>query len=352
MRLTAPSLDLLWTAFAAVGVAVLAMLAAMILVRLFSPFQEARREARRLRLVGLFLKPAPTPAEEAAVRRAPAALVASVCIELLEMVRGGQKRAICAAGGRYGVPERLRRQLRMRSWGKRLAAAEALANFDGDENAAALATALDDRWPAVRLAAAISLASNGRAPPLDELVAKLGLGTEESSRFILRLFKEGAARDPQEVEALLDNDAVPPAVKTDAADALAAQGGYESVDAIAALVLDADAPEEVDTVPGLVRILGDLAHPSAAEAVSHALDSDLWQVRAAAAEAAGKIRLSDRVDRLSDLVGDGHWLVRFQASEALIRLGDAGDVALRRLAGTTRGPQREAAQIALGRQPA
>ena len=318
----------------------------MVLRRLISPFQEARREALRLQLVKIFLNPDLPAIELERLRSAPSSLVALVCAELLELVRGAEKQTIVAAGIRFGVPETLHQRLCSRSLGKRLAAAEALGEFNDDTTAERLHAALDDPAPAVRLAAAISLVMNGRAPPLQVLIERLSLGTKESSRFIVKLFRERAESDPSEVEALLSRDDLPLAVKVDAAEALAAQGSYDAVGPIASLVLDSD-HEEADALPDLLRALGELAHPGAAGAIEHGLASDIWQIRAAAADAAGKTMLTSSIDRLAQLVHDKHWLVRFRSSEALARLGRSGHQALRGVARSTRGSPREAALIAL-----
>lgn len=343
-----PALLLLWQLSAILVVTIVLMLIALVLFRLLGPLREAGREARRLQLVMLLSKVEWTAADQARLSRAPPGLVADVCIELLQMVRGDQKDRIVDAGRRAGVVEILCERLKSWSHGVRLGAAEALGDFVDDPVADALGAALEDPVPTVRLAAAISLTGVGRAPPLRMLIDKLELGTAECSRFILKLFRDRAAAGPDEVKALLADEGVSDTVKGYAAEALAAAGDHAAVAAIASLVLDGETDRS--TMAGYVQVLGELAHPDAADAIEYALRSDHWQVRASAADAAGKIRLSSSIDTLTALLADSHWLVRLRASEALGKLGAAGRSALTDTSRTAHGPAREAAAIELAQR--
>lgn len=343
-----PSVALLWLLSAVMAVAIVAVLVALLLLRGLGPSRESRSEARRLRLVVLLSKAKWDKRDEVRLRDAPPALVADVCIELLNMVRGDEKARLVEAGRRAGVADVLGERLKSWSHGVRLGAAGALGDFVDNDVAGRLREALDDAVPAVRLAAAISLASAGRAPPLRLLIEKLELGTAECSRFILRLFRDRAAADPAEVIALLTGENVSTSAKAYAAEALGAEGNYEAVPVISALALDERTDPE--DVVGYVQVLGELAHPGAATAIERSLRSPHWRVRAAAADAAGKIRLSATVDVLADLLDDPHWLVRLQAGEALGKLGAAGDETLRAVSRGEGGPAQEAARMELVQQ--
>lgn len=345
-----PALRLLWNLSAILLVTIAFMLIALVLIRLLGPLREAGREARRLQLVVLLSKAEWTAGDRARLSTAPPSLVADVCVELLQMVRGDEKDRIVDAGRRAGVVEILCERLGSWSHGVRLGAAEALGDFAGDSVAEALGAALEDPIPTVRLAAAISLTGIGHPTPLRTLIDKLELGTAECSRFILKLFRDRAAADPAEVKALLADDDVSDTAKAYAAQALAAAGDYEAVSAIAALVLDS--ATDRSSVASYVEVLGDLAHPDATAAIEHALHSEHWQVRAAAAAAAGKIRMSSSIGTLTALLADGHWLVRRHAGEALGKLGAAGERALTNVSRTARGPAREAAAIELAQRTA
>ncbi len=345
-----PSLGLIWLIAVVIAAIVALLLTGMLVLRLWRPLREMNRDARRRQLVALLTQPTLAARDEARIGKAPRALVADVCIELLQMVRGEEKARIVEAGRRAGVVDTLHARLRSLSPGVRLAAAEALGDFVDDEVAGWLDTALDDATSPVRLAAAIALAGADRAPPLRRLVDRLELGSADSSRLIIRLFADRAAAHPEEVAALLTDAAVPDLAKTYAAEALAAQGNYDAVPAIVDLVRDPETSAVL--LPGYLAVLGRLAHPAATPAVEHGLNHDDWQVRAAAAEAAGRVRMTASVARLEALLGDEHWLVRRQAGEALAALGRAGEEALERAAVIAEGPAREAATIELAQRPA
>lgn len=343
-----PDLDLLWLLTGILTVVVLLLLLALLLLRIILPRREARSEVQRLELATLLTKSSPVAADTVRLSSIPPDLVADVSLELMQMVRGDEKVRIVEAARRSGVVEVLLDRLTSWSPGIRLGAAEALGDFVDDNVDEQLRAALDDPIATVRLAAAISLASADRAPPLRLLIDKLELGTAECSRFILRLFRDRVIANPEEVAALLEEEGISGTAKRYAAEALAAEADYASVAAIAALVLDADTdPLEV---LGYVAALGELAHPGATEAVEHALCDDDWEVRAAAASAAGKIRLLGSVERLTGLLADPHWLVRLSASEALGKLGERGTNALIQVAATASGAAREAATIELAQR--
>ncbi|QYU69621.1 HEAT repeat domain-containing protein [Leptolyngbya sp. 15MV] len=97
--------------------------------------------------------------------------------------------------------------------------------------------------------------------------------------------------------------------------------------------------------PRLVAALGRTRHPATLAVIRTALGSDMAQVRAAAAEAAGKAELVDLAPDLAALLADPEWMVRLRAAEALLALGkrgvdqlreasDAGDPVARRAART------------------
>jgi HEAT repeat protein len=81
--------------------------------------------------------------------------------------------------------------------------------------------------------------------------------------------------------------------------------------------------------------------------VKSGLGHSSWQVRAAAAEAAGRIGLLSLALLLRALLGDTQWLVRYRAGEALARLGTIGAALLRETATCAQEPARTAAALTL-----
>lgn len=244
-----------------------------------------------------------------------------------------------------GVVDQLRYRLDSPSPRLRLEAVEALADFADPKSLQRLEATLDDSNADVRLAAALSLAAAGAAPPARELVAKLRIGTHEKSKLVVSLFKELAKSRPGEIKELILAPGYPPAVKAAAIEALAASGDYSLVSIISHLVLEAS-PED-EALPHYLRALGALGHPAAAEAVKHGLDSPKWEARAAAAEAAGQISLLQLAERLAQLLGDPNWWVRFRAGEALTRMGAKGLEMLKKIAAGGEGLARDTARLTL-----
>lgn len=336
----------LWLVSLALSGIAIAIMIGLILARAVNGRRGRRREVERKRLIPMLLTSGPG-AESAEFDSAPG-LVADVSTELIQMVRGTDKENFVARSARLGVPERLRDRLDHGSPRARLAAAEALAHFSDEISIASLQEAVNDKNADVRLAAAMALASAGHAPPVKMLIDMLGIGTEENSMLVVGLFQEIAATRPDEISELVDDDDSPAAIKAAAIEALSTSGDYRLVPRIVALAFAAD-PNDAE-LPRYLRALGDFGHPAAAPAIRHALGSPSWWVRAAAAEAAGRIALSDMSDRLGALLADENWWVRFRAGEALLKLGDSGRACLDGAAAGGVEPARSAARLTLAEQ--
>ena len=156
------------------------------------------------------------------------------------------------------------------------------------------------------------------------------LGSEEGSALAITIFQSAALTGVEDIKSLILAPETNAGVRMAAIEALVASGDYSVVPVIANLALNAadDAPE----LPRYLRALGFIGHPAARSAVMAGLSSAAFGVRAAAAEAAGRIALGDAADRLTELLDDGEWWVRFRAAEALLKLGTNGTECLRRIA--------------------
>ncbi|MFN6934491.1 MAG: HEAT repeat domain-containing protein, partial [Tsuneonella sp.] len=220
-------------------------------------------------------------------------------------------------------------------------AVEALAMFPHHASLVS-AVALTDHNADVRLGAALALAQEGRAPPVGELVRRLGIGSKEQSLLGVSLMRDLARTDPHAVEALLYDLEVPDAAKLAATDALAESSGVDHAPLVA--WMSEASEEESDLRPRIFRALGQLGHPSGHVAILAGLDSERWQVRSSAAEAVGRSAVQSAIPRLVQLLADDEWWVRFRASEALALLGKVGVERLRQIAqGAEGGAQRTAA---------
>ena len=322
------SLYALWLTSLGMAGTALAIVAALMAARLLFGHRAEARAAERRRLVPLLLgeagadvKPRLWLADD---------FIAGLMVELIQMVRGEERERFVARAEAFGVPERLRHQLRSGSPRLRQAAAEALAWFGDDASVTSLRATLRDPNPDMRLTAALSLAQEGREPPLRELAKSLDIGRTEKSLLVTGLFRDLAAERAVELEEMVADPAVPELARLAAVEALAQAGRYEAVPVIARAVAEADPASR--TLPRCLAALGVLGHPAAAPAVARGLDHEAPAVRAAAAEAAGRIGLEELAGRLAGLLADASWRVRFRAGEALIRIGPTGIALLRKAA--------------------
>ncbi len=334
--------ETLWLIASLLAAASLVIVTGLILARAVrerrSPAREHRRRAFERTLLGQGEgEAAPGPVTPWMIR---------VFADLLERTNDPARRAaILERADALGIPARMRRDLRTRLARYRSAAAAVLAEFPDEETVAALTAALGDRHPDVRLAAALSLARLERAPPAAELLDRLGLGTREPSGLVIALFDDIARAHPGQIVKLVELPGVPANVRAAAIDAMSASRDRRFVDLLSRLARDAaaDAPE----LPRYLEELGELGDPAAGPTVRRWLDGPDPTARAAAAQAAGLLRLKDAGPRLAELLGDGDWWVRFRASEALLELGEDGTKLLALAAAQGRQAARETAAIAL-----
>jgi HEAT repeat protein len=323
------------------GVALLIMIG-LVLARLVLSWTGRARAEEKRRLVPLLLGSAPTGQLRGAIS---GDLLANLLVELIQLVRGSDRDRFVEAATRLGVPERLRHLLNSGSSRVRLAASEALAEFPDEKSVERLHAALRDRSSDVRLSAALALASLGKTPPAKELVSLLGIGTSENSLLTVGLFRDIAAQRPQEIRALILDDSAPAGAKAAAIEALSASADYSLVPLIASLALSSESDDPA--LPRYVRALGAFGHPAGEKAVKRGLSSPSWEVRAAAAEAAGKIGLVSLGLHLRELLADPEWWVRFRAGEALARMGADGAGLLREAAQHAPEPGRTAASLTM-----
>ncbi|WP_338504009.1 HEAT repeat domain-containing protein [Sphingomonas kaistensis] len=276
------------------------------------------------------------------------ALLSELTAELIAMVRGDERAAFVAMATRLGVARTLHRSLRRGSVRQRILAAETLAYFADGHSTDALDLALDDTNADVRLTAALALACSDRAPAIAELVDRLRLGTAEQSMLVVSLVAEVARDRPEEVRQLLFDPTTISPIKAAAIDALSGSGDYTLVPVITDLALST--ADEAPELPRYLRALGQLGHPAARPAVLRNLASKVWFVRAAAAEAAGRVGLVDAVETLLGLLDDPDWWVRYRAGEALARLGATGQGMLKEMSCLGSLRARKAARLALVEQ--
>ncbi|WP_158049616.1 HEAT repeat domain-containing protein [Sphingomonas jeddahensis] len=301
------------------GIAVAVMLV-LIVARLLIVRRARQRRAERRRLVPILISSA--RADEAALLGVHRDVIAEVTLELIDMVRGEERAAFLSKADALGVPKQLMRRLKWGSRRTRVLAAQGLSQFDQPEARRALYRALEDRSREVRLAAALALGASSQPPEAGELIKKLGLGTAEASLTAVSLFRQIAETRPDEIRALVLDDACSTSLRLVALEALATSGDFSLVTVITELALAAE--DSSEALPRYLHALGKLGHPAARPAVLRGLGSHSMPARAAAAGAAGRILLKESADRLTELLDDPEWWVRFRSAESLILLGEPG----------------------------
>lgn len=327
-----------WTSLILAGVAVATTLL-LVIARVLTTRRQLRWALRRRQLVRQLLGGDTAAKEE--LGRLPPVLVADTFVELIRLVRGEERERFVAQARAFGVPQQLARQIRRGSARARFLAAHGLAQFGDEASVTALRRAVGDGNPKVRLAAALSLAESGNAGNIHALVRDLRLGSEEASTLAVTIFQSASASGAEDIKSLILAPETNPGVRLAAIEALVASGDYSIVPVITRLALEA--PDDTPELPRYLRALGLIGHPAARPAVLGCLASQAYAVRAAAAEAAGRISLVEAADPLAGLLDDSEWWVRFRSAEALLKLGDPGLERLRRAARTGSPRARSAA---------
>jgi HEAT repeat protein len=321
-------LAFIWWLSLALAAGTLLTMAVLILRRLVTERREKSRAVRRRQLSRRLLSGDSPSAEE--LKNLPRGLAADTFVELMRLVRGSEREAFASQARALGVPWHLGRRLQRGSTRERLLAAQALGQFLDQDSTAILQTALTDRSPEVRLAAALALADAGHSHNVRDLIRELGLGVAEDSTLAVTLFRSLWNERPDEIKALVTEPDTNSRVRLAAVEALAMNGDYSLVPVITRLAIAAS--DDADELPGYLHALGLLAHPAARPAVLDGLSRSSYPVRAEAARAAGRIGVVEFAGQIASLLDDGEWWVRFRAAEALFRLGDPGVEWLRRQA--------------------
>ncbi|SMF61192.1 HEAT repeat domain-containing protein [Allosphingosinicella indica] len=319
---------LIWELSLLLAGTALAMMIALMIARVVTQRRDEKRRRHGRQLAHNLMRGAPLSAQE--LKALPRNLVAETFLDLIRLVRGDERASFVAQAQQLGVAEHLGRLTRSASARRRLVAVQSLAQFHDEESLRRLHASLEDHNQDVRLAAALSLAEAGEADDIHALIGRLGLGDGQDSMMMVTLFRIIAEDRPDEIKALVLDDRTNRQARLAAIEALATTGDYSLVPAIARLALDA--PDDSEELPRYLRALGLLGHPAARDAILDGLQRRSVSARAAAAAAAGKIGLEEAADRLTALLDDREWWVRFRAAEALMAFGKSGATRLREAA--------------------
>jgi HEAT repeat protein len=320
----------IWTLSLVIGLSALAIMVALVVLRIFHERRHGRDEILRRKLMTSLIRFSEDGEQQAlalVLKEIPAAIVAESGFEFLSLLRGDERRRIEQVFAETGLPEFVRRRLRKGDEAERIHSAEILTAFPGTASVDALLEALADRSREVRIAAAISLNALDALPPLQTVLERIGPRGLRSRRLV-DLFESLPADRSDELLANALKEDNSPFVRAAAIEALLLGGDYSVLREVEELARD-PVPE---VAAAALRALGRSGHPAASGTVLAALGSADWEVRMEAAEAAGRIGIAEAVEPLTSLLGDGEWAVRYAAGKSLKELGAAGTEALQRTA--------------------
>lgn len=337
----------IWFSALALAAAAVIWMTWLIVARLLRERAEARRTRNRAVIHQAFLD-IMAGSGEAVGRltrvRGRARTMAEALLEVMGLVRGAERERLVAALAAFQVDEVFRRRLFRGSAAGRIAAAEALAAFPGDETRTALQRALvRARDGELRAGLMRSLIEIGAPPELDQVLAGIGRAPTADSLLYLPLIARLVADNPRAGLRAFGDPEVAGEARAILAEALGSSGDYRVLEPLAAA---ARAPD-VELRIAAIRGLSALGHPAAEPTIRAGLTDPFWVVRAASCEAAGRIGLRSTAPELAAQLQDPVWWVRFRAGEALAALGEAGRTRLHAIAAAGDDLSRRTAAIVL-----
>lgn len=342
---------LVWVAALALTAAALAWMLALIALRARHDRAAARRaeDRRRIELAFVDLLLGRCDLERAlGPYRTQAQLMAERLLDLLSLVRGGDRDVVLEAYRTLGLDAAMRARACRGSSAGRLCCIEALAAFPGRDTELALQRVAAGASPKLRLAALQSLKAVGGTLAIGAVVEGLATDRLELSELTAEFVRELATSDPQATLAALRPRGLSAQLRALLVEGLGASGDYS----VLACLIEHAGHAEPHVRAAAVTALGRLMHPSAEAAFAVALEDESWVVRCAAAEAAGAAGLSVLAPRLVQRLSDPIWRVRYRAAAALAELGPAGEAHLRRALAAAVEPACSAASFALAERAA
>lgn len=323
-------LEPIWWSSIILAAAAAAILAWLIVVRIIHDRIMGRREGLRRTLLSLVLASTGNPQSEAdavAMGVAHPLVAIDLASELVGLVRGSELERLLRLLSRMGMPRGLQRRVRRGPERQRIVAAELLACFNGYEVLHALQDALDDPSLDVRTTAALALAEKGEAGDARVLMERVWQGGG-LSRQLLDIMVRLMPDQPLAILGIARDRSVPVPVRAMAIEAIGRSGALQLWQDVEALCSD----ENPEVMAQGLRALGAIGHPGGGPAVVKALVHPSWDVRAAAAEAAGRLQITAVAPRLVALLEDENWWVRLRAGSALADMGGRGTILLRSVA--------------------
>ncbi|MBO6633895.1 HEAT repeat domain-containing protein [Parvibaculum sp.] len=259
------------------------------------------------------------PALQRVLAETPPRVIANAGFEFTGLLRGEDEARVEQAFGDADLGVYVRRRLRRGDEAERIYCTEMLTAFPGRQTVRSLTTALDDPSREVRIASALALVRLGVAPSIGTLLDRIGVQGQRSRRLV-DLFRALGETGTEEIRTFISNGVGAPFLRAAAIEALSTVSDYRLI----ALFEDLASDPSSEVAAASIRALGRHGRPESAGAVIRGLRRADWQVRSEAAEAVGRLGLSQAIDELAELLGDEEWVVRYAAGKALRNFGAEG----------------------------
>ena len=268
-----------------------------------------------------------------ALRRADATALIEIASRLLPLFTPGEREAFETALARRRMARFMSKRMPVVNEGKRLLFCELLGALGSERSLKTLWDAVGDRSPAVRIAAAISLAARGEVSDLRALLDRLGVDARRSAR-LTYLFDRLLPGRAAEVHAVAGDPTLEPRVRISAYLSLISVSEADYRALVPAMATD----PSPWIAAAAARLLLQGPHPDAYRLVGDLLASGSLMVRREATEAAA--RLGDRrlTPALRHALGDRDPLVHAAAARSMVHLAQ----------GTSPGGTRSAAIAVTG----
>ena len=340
-------LGLLWWSSLLLAAIALAWMIGLIVAKLLRDARDSQRRVDRQTLSAAYLAIMAGVAD-ASTRLEPYQhrnrLLAETLLEVLGLVRGGERERLITTLVEAGVDDRFRARLSRGSRTGRLAVVEALSAFPSDETRRALRALYGkSRNAELRIATVRTLIAIGDPPRAQDLLTGLVGRAEEDSLLYTPVLRQLAIDAPDDALSAMAVPTLSVAARAVLLDALGGCGDYRALPVLSAM---AGAPDTILRVAA-VRALGTMGHPSTTKTIAAAFGDDAWDVRAEAAVAASKIGAVGLLPFLVAGLQDPVWWVRFRAADTLGRMGGTGLQALKLAATSPVEVARRSASLAL-----
>lgn len=254
-------------------------------------------------------------------------VVEDMLIDHLQRVRGIENERLSRAFNELGLVDEHLHGLRSRRWWCRARSAERLGLSGAQRAVDALAQALQDEAPEVRLRAAKSLGALGGTASVRVLIRTL----DQPNRWsIIRIADILTAMGREVVDELIE--AFPRLGLNGQLAALDILGRIRPLRTAPWIARQMDSPN-ADVRARACHALGCIGDPHSSLVLRRALTDAEWPVRAMAAKALGQVRVKESVEDLCAALADREWWVRSNAARALCAVGASGIEALERMLG-------------------